>query len=87
MGYLPNPTAKTIFVTASTRTLDGKRRRIVVEFRPEFAVLQLHGTQSLYPLAWETIYEIAKKHHAPNLRLETSSQRTRKKSSGLSRKA
>jgi hypothetical protein len=87
MGYLPDPKARTIFVTASTITLNGKCRKIVIECRPEFAIVQLQGTQPRYPLAWETIYEAAERHYAMNLRLEGQSERQRKKSSRSSRKA
>ena len=70
MGYLPERKSRTIFVTGSTIAKDGKPRNIVIESRPEFAIVTLEGTKEQYPLAWETIYEVAAKHDAANMRLE-----------------
>lgn len=82
MGYLLERKTKTIFVTASSVTINGKTREVVIESRPEFAIVQLNGSKEKYPVAWETVYEIAKKVHEDNLRLEaksTLSRRPRKK--------
>ena len=72
MGYLPERKSRTIFVTGSTIAKDGKPRNIVIESRPEFAIVTLEGTKEQYPLAWEAIYEVAAKHDAANMRLENS---------------
>ena len=70
MGYLPDPKTTTIFVTASTISLKGRKRKIIVETRPEFAIVHLHGSKERYPLAWETIFEAALTRDKGNRKLE-----------------
>jgi hypothetical protein len=70
MGYLPYPPSRTIFITGSKILNGGKNRNIVIESRPEFAIVRLEGAKEQYPLAWEAVYEAAEKHHKANLRLE-----------------
>jgi hypothetical protein len=70
MGYLPDPKTTTIFVTASSISINGRKRKIIVETRPEFAIVQLHGSKERYSLAWETIFETATKLDATNRNLE-----------------
>jgi hypothetical protein len=71
MAYLLERKTRIIFVTASSVQAKGKPREIVVETRPEFAIVQLNGTKEQYPLPWEKIYNVALEHHEENLRLET----------------
>jgi hypothetical protein len=70
MGCLLDRKAQIIFVSASSVDESGKKRRVVIESRPGFAILKLNGSKKRYPIAWEMIYEIAKQNHAKNLRLE-----------------
>jgi hypothetical protein len=70
MGYLRDPKTATIFVTASPILRNGRYRKIIVEIRPEFAILKLHGVKARCSLAWETIFEMAVKQDAVNRRLE-----------------
>jgi hypothetical protein len=70
MGYLPDRKTTTIFVTASTISLKGRKRKIIVETRPEFAIVHLHGSKERYPLAWETIFEAALTRDKRNRKLE-----------------
>jgi hypothetical protein len=70
MAYLLERRTRIIFVTASSVQVKGKPREIVVETRPEFAIVQLNGTKEQYPLPWEKIYNVALEHHEENLRLE-----------------
>ncbi len=70
MGYLPERKARTIYVTGSSVLHNGRRRKLVLESRPEFAILKLVGTRTQYPIAWEAILELAEKHNAENLRVE-----------------
>ena len=70
MGYLRDPKTATIFVTASPILRNGRHRKIIVETRPEFAILKLHGIKTRYSLAWETIFELAVKQDAANRRIE-----------------
>jgi hypothetical protein len=85
MGYLLERKTKTIFVTASSVNVNGKPREVVIESRPEFAIVQLIGSKERYPVAWEKIYDVAKEHHEENLRLEARSQKTRRRSQRMKR--
>ena len=78
MGHLIERTAQNLFVTASSVKENGKKRKIVIESRPEFAIVKLAGSRERFPLSWETIYQIAKQHHANNLRLEAEAQKPRR---------
>jgi hypothetical protein len=75
MGVLLERNTQVIFVTASSVEQNGKAREVIVESRPQYAVVQLNGSEEKYPVAWEAIYELAKKRHAENLRLEAQAQR------------
>lgn len=77
MGVLLERKTQVIFVTASSVEQNGKVREVIVESRPLYAVVQLNGSKEKYPVAWETIYKIAKERHAENLRLEAKSQNRR----------
>jgi hypothetical protein len=85
MAYLLERRTRIIFFTASSVNANGKSREIVIETRPEFAIVQLNGTKEQYPLPWEKIYEVALKHHEKNLRLEAqaanATQRDRRRRS------
>ena len=76
MGCLIEHKAQVIFVSASSVNENGKRRRIVIESRPEFAIVQLLGLKGRFPIAWEMIYEAAMRHHAENLRLEAEAEKS-----------
>ena len=54
MGYLIERTAQNLFVTASSVKENGKKRKIVIESRPEFAIVKLAGSRERFPLSWET---------------------------------
>lgn len=74
MACLLERKTRIIFVTASSVNANGKARKIVIETRPEFAIVQLSGTKEKYPILWEKIYEIALEHHKMNLRLEAQAR-------------
>lgn len=78
MAYLVERKAQTLYVTASSVSDNGKKRRIVVESRPEFAIVTLAGATGEFPIFWEAIYEAAVRHHAENLRLEAEAEKPRK---------
>jgi hypothetical protein len=78
MAYLIGRKAQTLYVTASSVSENGKKRKIVVESRPEFAIVRLAGARGEFPIAWKMIYEAAMRHHAENLRLEAEAEKTRK---------
>jgi hypothetical protein len=77
MGVLLKRKTQLIFVTASSVEQNGKVRKVMVESRPLYAIVQLNGSKEKYPVAWEMIYKLAKDRHAENLRLETQSQSKR----------
>lgn len=78
MAYLIERKAQTLYVTASSVSENGKKRKIVVESRPEFAIVRLAGARGEFPISWKMIYEAAMRHHAENLRLEAEVEKTRK---------
>lgn len=73
MGVLLEHKSQVIFVTASSVEENGKAREVIVESRPQYAVVQLNGTKEKYSVAWEMIYKLAKKRHLENLRMEARS--------------
>ena len=75
MAYLIERKAQTLYVTASSVSENGKKRKIVIESRPEFAIVRLAGARGEFPIAWKMIYEAAVRHHAENLRLEGEAER------------
>ena len=77
MGVLLERKTQVIFVTASSVEQNGRAREVIVESRPQYAVVQLNGSKEKYPVAWEAIYELAKGRHTENLRLEAQSHSKR----------
>ena len=78
MSCLIEHKAQTIFVSASSVKENGKKRRIVIESRPEFAIVRLLGAKGKFPITWEMIYKAAKRHHTENLRLEAEAEKSHK---------
>jgi len=74
MAYLIERKARSLYVTASSVSENGKKRKIVVESRPEFAIVRLAGARGEFPSAWKMIYEAAMRHHAENLSLEAEAE-------------
>ena len=70
MAYLIERKSQTIFVTGTSIIARGKPREMVIESRPEYAVVQLSGLPEKFPVPWEEVYAAAKKRHEANLRLE-----------------
>jgi hypothetical protein len=81
MAYLIERKSQTIFVTATSIVAKGKPREMIVESRPEYAVVQLAGMPDKFPVPWEEVYAAAKKRHEANLRLEAGVKRARKRHS------
>ena len=82
MGCLLERKAQVIFITASSVKENGKKQKVVIESRPEFAIVRLSGSRERFAIAWENIYEIAKKRHTENLRLEARAGQAPKRSKG-----
>ena len=80
MAYLIERKSQTIFVTGTSIIARGKPRDVVVESRPEYAVVQLSGLPEKFPVPWEEVYAAAKKRHEANLRLERAAQQKRSRS-------
>ena len=76
MAYLIEHKTQVIYVTASTVNQKGKKLKIVVESRPEFAIVRLAGARGEFPITWKMIFEAAMRHHAENLRLEGEAERS-----------
>jgi hypothetical protein len=78
MSVILENKSQTIFVSASSVNENGKKRKIVIESRPEFAIVRLAGARGEFPIAWKMIYEAAMRHHAENLRLEAAAEKAHK---------
>ena len=78
MAYLIERKSQTIFVTATSIIARGKLREMIIESRPEYAVVQLSGIPEKLPVPWEEVYAAAQKRHDANLRLERGAVRKRK---------
>lgn len=74
MGVLLERKTRVVFVTASSVKENGRAREVIVESRPQYAVVQLNGSREKFSVAWEMIYKLAKRRHAENLRLEARSR-------------
>lgn len=75
MAYLIERKSQTIFVTATSIIAKGKPREMIVESRPEYAVVQLSGMPQALPVPWEEVYQAAMRRHEANLRLEQEARR------------
>jgi hypothetical protein len=80
MAYLIERKSKTIFVTATSIISRGKPREMVIESRPEYAVVHLAGLPEGLPVPWEEVYAAAKKRHELNLQLERAGHQKRSRS-------
>jgi hypothetical protein len=80
MGCLLERKAQIIFVTASSVEQNGKKRKVVVESRPTFAIVRLDGSRERFSIAWEAIYDTAKQLRAKSLRQEDEAERLNKRS-------
>ena len=80
MAYLIERKSQTIFVTATSIVAKGKPREMIVESRPEYAVVHLAGLPEGLPVPWEEVYAAAKKRHDLNLQLERAGQQKRSRS-------
>ena len=86
MGYLVERRTRVIFVTATSIKAGGKPREVVIESRPEYALVQLSGMPGKFPVPWEHIYELAQKRHEKNLLLERQAVSKAKRSSRSQKK-
>jgi hypothetical protein len=87
MAYLIERKSQTIFVTATSIVANGKPREMIVESRPEYAVVQLAGVQEKFPVPWEEVYQAAMRRHESNLQLEREARRKAHRSKSSNGKA
>ena len=85
MGVLLEQRSRLIYITASFQEQNGLSREIVIENRPQYAVVYLQGAKETYSIAWETIYQVAKEHHARSVRIEAEAQRKGRGTTGRKR--
>ena len=74
MAFLIEPKAQVLYITASSITVNGKKRKIVIESRPEYAVISLQGQKKKYPILWEHLFQTAVRHLEYNLRVEAAAE-------------
>jgi hypothetical protein len=79
MAYLIERKSRTIFFTGTSIIARGKPREMVIESRPEYAVVQLSGLSEKLLVPWEEVYAAAKKRHEANLRLERQAMQKAKR--------
>jgi len=53
MAYLIERKEQVLYITESLVNHKGKRRKIVIESRPEYAAIQLQGLKEKSPVSWE----------------------------------
>ena len=80
MAYLIERKSQTIFVTATSIIARGKPREMVIESRPEYAVVQLSGIPGKFPVPWEEVNAAAKKRYEANLQIERTALERRRRS-------
>ena len=85
MGYVIELKSETLYVTAIDIFWKGKPRRLTIESRPEYAVIQLSGIDEKFPVPWDEVFRAANTRHEMNLRLELQAE-LRAQRSNLSQK-
>ena len=74
MGYVIELKSETLYVTAVDIIWKGKPRRMTIESRPEYAVIQLSGIDEKFPVPWDEVFRAANTRHEMNLRLELQAE-------------
>ena len=72
MIFSPERRARLTYLTESQASDGTTKRAIIVETRPQYAVLQLEGTDIRYGVTWERIFALAETNHERNLRFEAA---------------
>lgn len=78
MAFLIEHKAQVLYIAASSITENGKKRKIVIESRPEYAVISLQGQKEKYSISWEHLFRAAQRHLEYNLRLEAAADKKHK---------
>jgi len=74
MGYVIELKSETLYVTAVDIIWKGKPRRMTIESRPEYAVIQLAGIDEKFPVPWDEVFRAANTRHEMNLHLELEAE-------------
>jgi hypothetical protein len=74
MGYVIELKSETLYVTAVDIFWKGKPRRMTIESRPEYAVIQLSGIDEKFPVPWDEVFRAANARQEMNLRLELQAE-------------
>ena len=74
MAFLIENKAQVLYITASSISVNGKKRKIVIESRPEYAVISLQGQKEKYPILWKHLFQTAVRHLEYNLRVEAAAE-------------
>ena len=56
MAFLIEHKAQVLYIAASSIMENGEKRKIVIESRPEYAVISLQGQKEKYPISWEHLF-------------------------------
>jgi len=75
MAFLIEHKAQVLYIAASSITENGKKHKIVIESRPEYAVISLQGRKEKFPISWEHLFRAAQQHLEYNLRPETAADK------------
>lgn len=78
MAFLIEHKAQVLYIAASSITENGKKHKIVIESRPEYAVISLQGRKEKYPISWEHLFRAAQRHLEYNLCLEAAADKKHK---------
>ena len=87
MGYVIELKSETLYVTAVDIIWKGKPRRMTIESRPEYAVIQLSGIDEKFPIPWEEVFRAANTRHEMNLRQELKARLRAQRTKSASKKA
>ncbi len=70
MGRLSQRKTRLTVITNATARYRSRERDVVVEIKPETAVLRLLGTRTKYEVSWRGIFDYAARVTAERLRAE-----------------
>ena len=70
MSYLVDRKTELKFTTATVVMESGKPKPVVVESRPQYAVIGLAGSRKKFPISWEQVYNLAAQNFEENIRRE-----------------
>lgn len=75
MTSLVERKSRLVFETSCEVRAKGRYRQVVIEARPEYAIIRLKGIHSKYMLPWDAIHDLAARLQAEKLRREKAEKR------------